>query len=105
MSGDDTAAPGSPLDLDSELEVCDRVVYRELDGEMVLLDLGAGQYYGLDEVGTRAFSLLESTPRLGQIHESLLAEFEVSSERLSADLVELFEDLRGHGLVQLRTEA
>jgi len=39
--------------LNSILCVPDDVLFRDLDGEAVILNLRTGTYFGLDEVGTR----------------------------------------------------
>ena len=35
------------------------VVFRDLDGEAVILDLVSGTYFGLNEVGTRVWRLVD----------------------------------------------
>ena len=44
-----------------------RVLSRVLDGEAVLLDLGGGQYYGLDEVGTVVWTALEAGASVAEL--------------------------------------
>ncbi|MBN1400973.1 MAG: PqqD family peptide modification chaperone, partial [Anaerolineae bacterium] len=46
------------LSADARAEISPGTLFRELDGEAVLLNLESGHYYGLDEVGTRILSLL-----------------------------------------------
>ncbi len=45
--------------LDSSIRVSDDVLFEDLHGEGVLLNLKTGVYLGLDPVGTRAWQLLE----------------------------------------------
>ncbi|HSL81211.1 MAG TPA: PqqD family protein [Thermoanaerobaculia bacterium] len=80
----------------------DRVVWRELDGEAVLLDLESEVYFGLDDVGTRIWSLLEADRPLGEVHRRLLAEYDVGSEEAWRDLAGLVERLLAAGLVESR---
>jgi hypothetical protein len=70
---------------------------------MVLLDVDLGTYYGLNEVGTRAWSLLAEGATLGEIEVRLLAEFEVDRATLEADLRVLLRDLAEHGLIDVIT--
>ena len=44
--------------LKSKIGVPEDVLFNDVGGEAVLLNLETGQYYGLDEVGTRMWSLL-----------------------------------------------
>ena len=45
------------------------VVFRDLDGEAVLLNLALGIYFGLNEVGTRMWNLLHQYSVLQQVFE------------------------------------
>ena len=51
------------MQLSDKFAVSDEVVAREVGGEMVLLDLASGQYFGLDTVGGRIWELLSERPR------------------------------------------
>src|SRR5215831_13797888 len=95
---------GGDISLDETIAVDDSVVFRELDGETVLLHLETGQYFGLDEIGTRVWMLLRDRQTLNAIAETMLAEYEVAPEQLRTDLLALVSDLSAHGLIQ-RTRA
>jgi hypothetical protein len=77
------------------------VVHRELDGEAVLLNLRTGMYFGLDEVGTRIWSCLGDTTALAEVHQRLLGEYDVTADRLEADLIDLVTRLADQGLVRV----
>ncbi|MEP7013743.1 MAG: PqqD family protein [Acidobacteriota bacterium] len=77
------------------------ILAREIGGEMVLLDVEEATYYGLNEVGTRVWSLFVEGATLSEIEERLLVEFEVSREILEADLGGLLRDLAEHGLIDV----
>ena len=79
--------------------VSDGVVFRELDGEAVLLNLDSGMYFGLDRVGTRIWQLLDAHHRLDKVIEELLEEYDVARETLEADVARLLGALLEKGLV------
>ena len=83
------------------LTVSKDVLFQEVSGETVLLDLASEQYFGLDEVGTRVWQLLNEGQSLDAMLEVLLGEYEVERERLEADVRALLESLIEAGLVQL----
>ena len=89
------------LTLQTQVVPSPDVVHRELDGEAVLLNLGTGMYFGLDEVGTRVWSCLSESTDLAAIHRTLLDEYEVAADRLEADLIELVGALAERGLVHV----
>lgn len=80
------------------------VLFQELDGETVLLDLGSERYFGLDDVGTRVWQLLLAHGELAAVHRQMLAEYEVPAERLREDLLELVARLEAAGLVRVERE-
>lgn len=68
---------------------------------MVVLDVDRGLYYGLNEVGTQAWTLWVEGLTLGQVESRLIAAYEVDSETLCADLRRLLEDLAANGLIDV----
>jgi hypothetical protein len=77
------------------------VISQEVSGETVLLDLASEHYYGLDEVGTRIWQLIGKGGDLDTIFRTLLAEYDVSEQRLIKDLDNLVTEIAGLGLVTL----
>ena len=75
------------------------VVFQEIEGETVLLDVEAERYYALDEVGSRCWELLAEHGDLEKVVASMLAEFDVDEATLRSDLEGLLEQLSAAGLV------
>jgi len=88
-------------DLTMRITVPESVLFRDLDGEAVLLETGTGRYYGLDEVGTRMWSLLQSHGEIEAVCRALLDEYDVPEDRLRADLELFLEALAERGLVRM----
>ena len=88
-------------DLTQTVRVGSQVMFRDLGGESVLLDLDGGRYFGLDEVGTRIFQLISENGRLEAVHERLGAEYEAPADRLLEDLLTFVESLIDAQLVEL----
>ena len=91
-----------PVTLDSRLTVSGEVMVQEVGGEIVLLDMASEQYFGLDPVGTRIWSLIDGDAPLGRIHAALCSEFDAEPGRISDDLLALARALAEAGLVQAR---
>ena len=77
------------------------VLIQELQGESVLLNVGTGRYFGLDEIGTCMWAALTTTDSLQAAFDTLLAEYEVDGQRLEGDLRNLVEKLVDHGLMEI----
>lgn len=83
----------------TKISVPKHVLARELDGESVLLNLDSGDYYGLDQVGTRMWTLLSQSGDVETAYGVLLGEYDASAELLRKDLEELLDDLVSHQLL------
>ncbi len=78
------------------------VLWRELAGESVLLDLKSQHYYGLEEVGTRIWQLLGKGGRTDRIVRAMLDEFDVSEAQLRLELSDFLHQLAVADLIELR---
>ncbi len=76
------------------------VLVQELQGEAVLLNIRSGQYFGLDEIGARMWSVLTTVPSFEAARETLLAEYDVDAAQLEQDLRALLDKLLEHGLLE-----
>ena len=82
-----------------EFGVPEGVLFNQVAGEAVLLNLDTGQYYALNQVGARLWHLLLEHRRLEPVLERMLAEYEVAPEQLQADVDALLEDLLARRLL------
>lgn len=94
--------PDSKIDLATRLTVPARVLFRELEGEAVLLQTESGMYFGLDAVGTRIWSLLQQHGDLGRVHRQMLEEYAVDPDQLREDLLRLVTTLVARGLLDIQ---
>jgi Coenzyme PQQ synthesis protein D (PqqD) len=81
------------------LKVADEILSTKMEQETIILNLKTGMYHGLDPVGTRFFELLESAGDLAEVHRQLLAEFDVSPDRLEKDLLSLSQEMLSKGVL------
>jgi Coenzyme PQQ synthesis protein D (PqqD) len=73
----------------------------DLAGEVIVLGLRDGVYYGLDAVGARVWAMLQERHTIAEVRDQILREYEVDAERCERDLVALIVDLLQHSLVRL----
>ncbi len=92
------------LFIESTVRIKDDVIFNDLQGEVVLLNLKTGIYFGLDPVGTRAWKLIQDHGRLEPVKDAMLGEYEVYAEDLWKDLQDLVIRLADHGLVEVIDE-
>jgi hypothetical protein len=85
------------------LRISDDVVFQDLAGEAVILDLATGTYFGLDPVGTRIWHLLRAHGSTEAVVQTMLDEYDVDEAPLRRDVSGLVGKLVERGLV--RTDA
>ena len=73
----------------------------DLAGEVVIVNLKNGVYYGLDSVGYTIWGLIQERKTVEQIHDAILEEYEVEPERLERDLAALLQRLKDEGLIKV----
>ena len=76
-----------------------RVVWQEIAGEAVLLDLDRERYFGLNVIGTAVWRGLSEGRPLDQIVADLQPQYAVDADRLVADVAALVGHLRSEGLL------
>ena len=87
--------------LESAISIPQGVLFRNVEGEAVLLNTETGKYFGLDEVGTRMWTLLTQHGRVAPAYRALLEEYDAPAEQLQKDLLDLVAQLAAHGLLRL----
>ncbi len=90
---------------DSVVKVAPDVLFSEVQGEAVLLNVKTGIYFGLNEVGTFIWTSLEESVNLSALQERLVEKYEASPEQVWTDLVALITDLHDRNLVDLAVDA
>ena len=87
-----------------KVTIPDDVVFRDLAGEAVILNLASGTYFGLNEVGTRMWHLLAEHGETEPVLATVLAEYEVEESPLRQDLDALLHILVEKGLIVVTPE-
>ncbi len=77
----------------------------DFDGETVMLDTRSGKYYGLNEVATMVWDLVQQPRTLKEIREAVEAQFNVTAERCDSDLQAWLQDMVDEGLVEIEGDA
>jgi hypothetical protein len=91
--------------LDRVVRVPDDVIFRELQGEAVILNLASSTYYGLDHIGTRIWQLCETHGSLRAVWDAMQQEFDASDDTLRADLLAFVDELLANGLLAVQQQA
>ncbi|HIE89330.1 MAG TPA: PqqD family protein [Gammaproteobacteria bacterium] len=81
------------------LTLSSKAIIQEINGELVILDMGSEEYFSLNEVGCKLWRLLESNSDLSVAVASLLEQYDVDSKQLSDDVESVVTELKRVGLL------
>ena len=84
-----------------KIKISPKVHSQEVGDETILLDLQSESYFGLDEIGTRVWQLIQENGDMDCIIETILSEYDVEAGQLQNDLGDLVEKLAAAGLVSI----
>jgi hypothetical protein len=83
------------------VRVSSSTLSREVQGQTVLLQLDSGEYFGLDEVGTRIWQLIAADGDLDAARRTLLDEYDVDAAILAADFTRIVDELIARRLIDV----
>ncbi|WP_163544376.1 PqqD family protein [Occultella kanbiaonis] len=78
----------------------DGVTWREIDGEMVILDLKTSKYLTTNRAGTTLVRLLAEDRSTGDLTDALVTEFGISTDQAAGDVATFVDSLEQWGLLQ-----
>ena len=93
------------LSLNSTVVAASGQISCDLSGEAVILSLPDGVYYGLDPVGARIWSLLQTPRRVRELLDTILAEYDVAPAECERDLLRILGELESRHLIEQRVDA
>jgi coenzyme PQQ synthesis protein D (PqqD) len=84
------------------LRISKEVIFQDLEGEAVLLNMQSGIFFGLNPVAKRMWELLSELGQAEKVLTQMLQEYEASEEQLRQDLIDFIEKLKSKGLVEIQ---
>ena len=93
--------PTLPIPFAARVSRPDHVLVREIEGELILLNLNNACYYGLDEVGTDMWTYLTTSDSVQTAFEALSAEYAAEPAEIRKDLEELLAKLCHNDLIEV----
>ena len=73
-----------------------------LEGEVVILNLKDGVYYGLNTIGGQIWQLIQEPKTASQIRDILLEEYDVTPEQCTVELLTLLNEMEAKGLIEVK---
>jgi hypothetical protein len=86
------------------VEISDGVIWRDVGGDVVILNVETGVYFGIDGSGSQMWRELAEHGSVEKTLESVQQQFDVGPDELRRDVRDLVELLVEKGLVQVIAE-
>lgn len=88
-----------------KIEISEDVVWRDLGGEVVILDLATQHYFGLTGAGNEMWQLIAEHGSSARIIDDLVARYDdVDPGKVQSDFEKLVRELADRGMVRLSSD-
>lgn len=77
----------------------DDIVQAEIDGELVMMSIENGEYYGLDAVACDIWARIDQPMSVDAICAEMIEKYEVSPERCLHDVITFVGQLKDNNIV------
>lgn len=88
------------IELDSIVRRNDELLTAEVDGELVMMSIASGRYFGLDDTGRRIWELLVGPVSVAALCEQLVQEYAVDTATCERDVLALLRKMAEHGMIE-----
>ncbi len=89
------------LKLDQTLQRNPDLIHANMGDETVLMSLTNGEYYGMNEVGSKIWALLEEPHTVIQLAEKLATIYDIDKDHCFQDIQLFLGELEKQGIVYL----
>ena len=94
---------GAAIAADAIVTTNPQAVACDLEGEVVILNLESGVYFGLNAVGGDIWNYIQSEHTIEEIIQHLLQQYRVERSRCEAEVNALLQTMATRGLVKIET--
>ena len=89
------------MKLPQSASIPQQVISRTVGEDVVILNLAAGTYFGLDSVGACIWKHIQNGKTFREICDFVCDEYEVTNEELKRDILSLIQELELRGLLTI----
>ncbi len=93
-----------PVSMNSVVSIPAGKISSDVADEVMVLDLDKSEYFGFNAVGARIWALMQQPTSVGEIHRTIIAEYDVDGKRCEQDLLRLLNELVVNGLINIHHE-
>ena len=87
------------LNLQSKISHAEEVFWQDVVGDIVILDMEQGQYFGAEDTGARIWKLIEQPITVAHLCDQLLALYEIDRKTCETEVLAYLEQLLAAKLI------
>ena len=92
-----------PLTLDTTITRSSSLLSSNLAGDVVMMDIEQGSYYGLETVAARIWTLTEQPITISALCENLVSEYNIAPEQCQQEVMTFLSELLVRRIIQIVT--
>ena len=89
------------ITIETIISQIEEIVASDIDGETVMMSIENGQYYGLDDIGSRIWELIEKPIKVSDLIDTLLERFDVDRETCERDVLKFLNELNEDRILEV----
>ncbi len=89
------------IDMVSTIHRTQGLLAAEMDGEVVLLNVERGNYYGLDDIASDIWNRLEQPATIRHLCAALSADYDADPATIEDDVRRWAEEMHKNGLIEI----
>ncbi len=87
------------ISLSSIAQRNEEIVEASIDGETVMMSIDSGLYYGLDNIASRIWQILENPTPVSTICQQLIEEYDVEEQQCQQDVLAFLGNLEENNII------
>ena len=92
------------IELTSQVVRNEAIIFTDLDDTIVMMDVDAGQYYELDSVAKKIWTLCETARPAAEICDALATEYDVDLDVCRRDTLEFLQEASTLRLIHVQSD-
>lgn len=90
------------LTLDSIISQAEDQVSTDIDGEVVLMGIENGNYYGFDKILSRIWFIIENPTKISSLIDQLMQEYDVERSVCETDVLNILQEMLEDKLIEIQ---
>jgi hypothetical protein len=87
---------------DSVVSQAEELVFADIDGEVVLMTVENGDYFGFDLILSKIWDIIEAPTAIPNLVDQLMQEYDVDHETCESDVLDVLNKLHAEQLIRLQ---